>query len=291
MKDPLDLSVTRKRHAWPEGKRVAATITIDFDGESREKGRKENHLGKNSHGRYSAKCGVPRYLDLCDELGIRTTFFVPGYDAELHPQSVRDIEARGHEVAAHGYEHEGWDPGDAEPELLRKSHRILSALMKAPPRGWRSPGGSKTEVTMRTLLDLGYVWDSSEKDYDLPFMPDVPRDRERKLITLPNNVSSLDDFPFYRVSYTPPSEILAHWIEEFEAIRAENGYFDLTIHPRCGYGSGTPARANVVRELVRYMQATGDVVFLTLGELADWCLQRPEEFQRDFAPAQIGGAQ
>lgn len=288
MTDPLDLSVARKRHAWPGGKRVVATITIDFDGESREKGRKETRLGKNSHGRYSAKCGVPRYLDLCDELGIKATYFVPGYDAELHPEQVQEIEARGHEVAAHGYLHEGWDPGDAEPDLLRKSHGILSALMKAPPRGWRSPGGSKTEVTMRTLLDMAYVWDSSEKDYDLPFMPPVPADRERRLITLPNNVSSLDDYPFYRVSYTPPSEILAHWIEEFEAIRAENGFFDLTVHPRCGYGSGTPARANVVRDLVRHMQATGDVAFVTLGELADWCVARQDDFARDFPPA--GGA-
>ena len=73
-----------------------------------------------------------------------------------------------------------------------------------------------------------------------------PADRNDKLITLPNNVSSLDDFPFYRVSYTPPSEVLQQWIEEWEAIRAENGFFDLTVHPRVGYGSGSPARVDVV---------------------------------------------
>ncbi|WP_235911907.1 polysaccharide deacetylase family protein [Mesorhizobium xinjiangense] len=259
-----------------------ATITVDFDGDCREVGRKETPLGRNSHGRYSAKCGVPRYLDMCDELGIKATYFVPGYDAEQHPDLVREIVARGHEVAAHGYLHEGWDPGEAEPELLRKSHDILTPLIGKPPLGWRSPGGSKNEQTMRTLLELGYIYDSSEKDYDLPFMADVPRDTPRRLMTLPNNVSSLDDYPFYRVSYTPPSAVLKHWIEEWEAIRTEGGFFDLTVHPRVGYGSGSPARANVVRNLVRHMQDSGDVTFVTLEELARWCLAHEAQWQRDW---------
>jgi peptidoglycan-N-acetylglucosamine deacetylase len=283
MIDPLDIELTQKAHEWPGGRRCVATLTIDFDGECREVGRKETPLGKFSHGRYSAKCGIPRYLNLCDELGIKATFFVPGWDAEHYPDLVREIIARGHEIGAHGYVHEGWDPGDAEPGLLRKSHDILTPLMGKPPRGWRSPGGSKTEVTMRTLLDLGYVFDSSEKDFDLPFMASGPADRNTRLMTLPNNVSSLDDYPFYRVSYTPPSEVLQQWIEEWEAIRLENGFFDLTIHPRVGYGSGSPARADVIRQLVRRMQASGDVTFVTLGELADWCIARGENFARDWA--------
>lgn len=285
----LDSGITGRTHDWPGSKRCVATITIDFDGDCREIGRGETPLGKNSHGRYSAKCGIPRYLNLCDELGIKATYFVPGYDAEQHPDLVREIVARGHEVAAHGYLHEGWDPGSQEPELLNKSHDILTPLIGHPPRGWRSPGGSKTEVTMRTLIDLGYVYDSSEKDYDLPFTAHGPADRENKLITLPNNVSSLDDFPFYRVSYTPPSEVLQQWIEEWEAIRAENGFFDLTIHPRVGYGSGSPARVDVVRKLVRHMQESGEVTFCTLEQLADWCIERRRQFTRDWQRENIGG--
>ncbi|MHC9237769.1 polysaccharide deacetylase family protein [Pseudooceanicola sp. 502str34] len=289
MSGRLDSGITTRTHEWPGGKRCVAVLTVDFDGDCREVGRKETPLGKNSHGRYSAKCGVPRYLDLCDELGIKATYFVPGYDAEQHPDLVREIIARGHEIAAHGYVHEGWDPGEQEPALLKKSHDILTPLMGKPPRGWRSPGGSKTEVTMRTLIDLGYVYDSSEKDYDLPFTAHGPADRENKLITLPNNVSSLDDYPFYRVSYTPPSEVLAHWKEEWEAIRAENGFFDLTVHPRVGYGSGSPARVGIIRDLVKHMQDSGDVTFVTLEELADWCIARRDAFARDWEQENIGG--
>jgi peptidoglycan/xylan/chitin deacetylase (PgdA/CDA1 family) len=289
MNDFLQTGLTRRAHAWPGGKRAVATLTIDFDGEGREIGRKETPLGKFGHGRYSARCGIPRYLDLCDELAIKATFFVPGYDAEQYPDLVREIIARGHEIGAHGYLHEGWDPGDAEPELLRKSHAILTGLMGKPPRGWRSPGGSKNEVTMRTLLELGYVYDSSEKDFDLPFTAHLPAETPERLMTLPNNVSSLDDYPFYRVSYTPPSEVLQQWIEEWEAIRAENGFFDLTIHPRVGYGSGSPARADVIRKLVRHILASGDAAFVTLGELADWCIARRESFDRDWVRENVVG--
>jgi len=51
------------------------------------------------------------------------TFFVPGYDAEYYPDTVKEIHRRGFEVAAHGYLHEGWELGDEEEELLTRTHR------------------------------------------------------------------------------------------------------------------------------------------------------------------------
>ena len=42
---------------------------------------------------------------LLDELGARATFFVLGMTAERYPDLVREIAARGHELASHGYTH------------------------------------------------------------------------------------------------------------------------------------------------------------------------------------------
>jgi len=92
---------------------------------------------------------------------------------------------------------------------------------------------------------------------------------------LPNNTSSLDDFPFYRVSYTPPSEVLAHWIEEFDAIYREGGYFNLTLHPRLGYGSGSPARSAIIQRLIVHIRQYSDVRFMRMIDIADWCLREP----------------
>ena len=47
-----------------------------------------------------------RLLDQFDDSGVRATFFTLGWIAEHHPRLVREIAARGHEVASHGYHHQ-----------------------------------------------------------------------------------------------------------------------------------------------------------------------------------------
>jgi peptidoglycan/xylan/chitin deacetylase (PgdA/CDA1 family) len=272
----------RASHAWPGGARCVVCLTLDFDGTSLEIGRSELPLGSRSHGRYSAKCGIPRFIEMFRRQGVPWTFFVPGYDAEQSPEIVRRVVAAGAEIGAHGYLHEGWDPGDAEPELLERTHRILTEVTGTAPVGWRSPSGRKSARTMRKLQELGYIYDSSDKDFDLPYIARYDGAEHEGLICLPNNTSSLDDFPFTRVSYTPASEIETHWRQEFDAIYAEGGFYDLTMHPRVGYGSGSPTRAQMVERVIQYMKQHEGVRFLTLGELARWCLARPGNWRRDW---------
>lgn len=271
-----------RKHRWPDGAQCVVCLTLDFDGPSLEVGRGQLPFGARSHGRYSAKCGIPRFLRLAERERVPFTFFVPGYDAEQHPDIVRLAAFSGFEIAAHGYLHEGQDPGEAEPELLERAHRILTDLTGAPPRGWRSPSGHKSMRTVRKLRELGYIYDSSDKDFDLPYLPRYDGREETDRIILPNNTSSLDDFPFYRVSYSPPSEVLRHWMQEFDAIYAEGGYYNLTLHPRVGYGSGSPARVEVVEKLIRYIKQHENVRFVGMLELANWCLARPDDWRRDW---------
>ena len=44
-------------------------------------------------------------LDLLAEKRVRATFFCLGWVAERHPALLREIAARGHEVASHGFDH------------------------------------------------------------------------------------------------------------------------------------------------------------------------------------------
>jgi peptidoglycan/xylan/chitin deacetylase (PgdA/CDA1 family) len=78
---------------WPAHARTVVCMTLDFDGPSLEVGRGIEPLGVKSHGRYSAKCGIPRFAAMFERAGVPWTFFVPGYDAEQHPQIVRDLPA------------------------------------------------------------------------------------------------------------------------------------------------------------------------------------------------------
>ncbi|MBI3366902.1 MAG: polysaccharide deacetylase family protein, partial [Burkholderiales bacterium] len=49
---------------------------------------------------------VGRILDMLDRHATKATFFTLGWLAERYPALVRDIVARGHELASHGYGHE-----------------------------------------------------------------------------------------------------------------------------------------------------------------------------------------
>jgi peptidoglycan/xylan/chitin deacetylase (PgdA/CDA1 family) len=270
--------LTQGRVAWPHDARCVVTFTIDFDGPSNDAGLGRPPLGMHSLGRYSARRGVPRHLAMLQRLGIPATFFVPGYDAECYPEVMRQITAGGHEIAAHGYVHErSLYPPDEEERRLTKTHHILSDLLGRPPVGWRSPGGQKSGATLPVLHRLGYRYDSSDKDFDMPYMLDVGGGRS--MVEIPNNTFSLDDFPWFNYSATPTSEVVAEWHAEFDAIYADRGYFMLTVHPRSHWGSGTPARTAAIEGLLRYIQGHRDVVFLGLTQLCDWVAARPTAFE------------
>lgn len=183
------------KHRWPDGVRCVAAMTVDLDVPSWETGRGFGTLGIHSSGRYSGRRGIPRILDLFDQHQIPATFFVPGFDAEQYPEVVRVIQRRGHEVAAHGYQHEDHGKlGDRERELLEKAHRSLERIAGNPPVGWRAPAGLLSPATLGHLAELGYLYDSSYQDDDFPYVMDVGG---RRLVELPK-FGMLDDATLYR---------------------------------------------------------------------------------------------
>lgn len=273
--------------SWPGGARCVVALTIDFDGTGNEIGRGFDPVGIRSAGGYAARRGIPRIMDILARRGIRATFFVPGFDAETNPDLVRRIVAAGHEVAAHGYLHEGWAlPPDEEEALLRKSHAILTEIAGVPPRGWRSPGGQKNARTMAVLRDLGYHFDSSDKDDDRPYLLRDADEAAPRMIELPNNTSSLDDDAFYDNLLGTPREALDVWRGEFETLYHDDGYMMLTLHPRAGFGSGQPSRARAIEHLIDHIAGFPGVRFVQLSELAAWCLDPAH----GFVPGQREGA-
>ena len=264
---------------WPEGARCVVAFTCDFDGTGNEIGQGLEPEGIRSAGGYSARCGIPRMLDIFERHGIPATFFVPGFDAEQNQDVVKRIVAAGHEVGAHGYLHESFDLDlDEEEQLLRKSHEILTDLTGLPPVGWRSPGGKKSTRTLAVLKELGYIYDSSDKDFDQPYPAIVENEQSASMVELPNNTSSLDDAPLYVNGAVTPLEMLALWKAEFDSIYRERGYFMLTFHPRAGFGSGAPARARVIDRMLAYIRTFPDVHFTRLDDLARWCLEPEHGF-------------
>jgi peptidoglycan/xylan/chitin deacetylase (PgdA/CDA1 family) len=270
---------------FPQDMRCVVLLGIDFDGTSHEVGRGIPPIGQHSWGRYSARAGVPRHLEMLDRLGVQATFFVPGYDAEQHSGLIAEIAKSGNEVAAHGYLHEAWDlKPDEEEGLLRKTDGILREITGQPIMGWRSPSGRKSGRTMDVLKAMGYIYDSSDKDYDLPYLLRYGKGEGDTIIELPNNTYSLDDFPFFKFSFTPPSEVLRQWKDEFDAIYRNEGFFVLSVHPRSGWGSGTPSRTKLLADIITYIRGHDNVKFMRAKDFAQWCLDNSNQLEEVAIP-------
>ena len=89
---------------------------------------------------------TPRYLDVLDRLDVRATFFVVGESCLRHPGHLREIVARGHEVASHGHTHRVFpslSARDLAGELALVEREIPPSEgrrpLLRPPRGSLSP--------------------------------------------------------------------------------------------------------------------------------------------------------
>ncbi len=83
-------------------------------------------------------------LDLFDAHKTKATFFSLGWVAERDPALVREIVARGHELASHGYEHV--KVHDQTPEEFRadaaKTKLLLEDVSGIEVTGYRAAGFS-----------------------------------------------------------------------------------------------------------------------------------------------------
>lgn len=122
-----------------------------------------------------------RMLDLLDAAGTTATCFVLGAVADSHPNLVREIARRGHEIASHGYAHQlvYTQSPDEFREDVRRAKLTLEALCGTQVRGYRAPSYSVTERSLwalDVLADEGYDYDASifpirHDRYGIPHAP------------------------------------------------------------------------------------------------------------------------
>ncbi|MGD2172092.1 MAG: DUF3473 domain-containing protein [Gammaproteobacteria bacterium] len=123
-------------------------------------------------------------LDQLDTHGITATFFVLGCVAQQHPEVVRNIAQRGHEIASHGMSHkliyrQEFDEFERE---TRDSKALLEDLSQQEVLGYRAATYSITRKSLWALdviAETGFVYDSSifpitHDRYGIPEADTVP---------------------------------------------------------------------------------------------------------------------
>ncbi|GAB2599534.1 polysaccharide deacetylase [Kribbella endophytica] len=248
-----------------------AALTFDVDAESpvlARGGQYAEHLTTMSHQSYGPDVGVPRILDLLDDLSVPATFFVPGWVAEQRPALAASIVERGHEVAHHSYSH--CPPTSLTPAEERADFERALAVFDAQGitvSGHRAALWEASRQTPALVAEHGLLYDSSLMGDDRPYLLEAGG-----VVELPVHWS-LDDWEQYAYLPAPeigsviesPRKVLELWKAELDGMRVYRCLFTLCLHP---FLSGRPGRLLALRELIEYALSCGDVSFMRCRDLA-----------------------
>jgi polysaccharide deacetylase family protein (PEP-CTERM system associated) len=107
-----------------------------------------------------------RVMDVLDEASVKGTFFVLGWVAERQPALAREIDARGHEVACHGFSHQLIYRQTATQfrDETERAKKLLEDQCGRAVRGYRAASFSIVESTrwaLDVLAETGFEYDSS----------------------------------------------------------------------------------------------------------------------------------
>lgn len=247
---------------------MTPTLCLTFDNMGRAREIAEGLAAAPDDQEPSLAIGYPRLLALLDELGLRGTFFIEGWNGIHHPHRVEELARRGHEVGLHGWVHERF----ALLERLRAEqllHDGTAALARIGlrPKGFRAPGGERGEHTIPLLRALGFRYDSSTDAHDSSTQPAL---LAPGLAHIPWRAEMVDSIQYLRHPVRPrtPAELEALWKS---LIDAEKGTITIVIH---AFVSGVDEeRFTVVRRVLTHARERG-MEIVTAGALAERVLSQ-----------------
>ena len=150
-----------------ESKVPAHVLTVDVEDYFQVEAFADN-VKRENWDQYPSRvdANTRRVLDLFDEHGAKGTFFFVGWVADRFPELVREVHARGHELACHSYWHRtiySLSPEEFREDTRRAKQAIENAAGVAVT-GYRAPSWSITKDCMwalEILAEEGFTYDSS----------------------------------------------------------------------------------------------------------------------------------
>lgn len=202
--------------AWPAGNVAAHLIEMDTEDKF-----------------FSA----PRLADHLEKIGVKGTFYCLTSEAVKYPAIVKDLLARGHEIAYHADVHVGFkgiDPVQQEARIQAMKEQMRTILGDASNAvtGFRAPTEGydvNTEILLRKHGILHHAADPSSHQDRLPFFsmaePDVGTDQS--IVVLPR--TQFDDVNFKRLIYGP-ARIEATLAYDIDLIVKSGAFGLLSVH-------------------------------------------------------------
>ncbi len=134
-------------------------------------------------------------LDLLDEFNAKATFFILGWIAEQNPRIVREIAARGHELASRGFYHRSLKNLTVEEfrEDIRRTNHVLEEAAGQRIVGYRAAEKldfRKDEWILDVLAEENFAYDAS-------FLPTQKDAKEKRFAhQIHRNGRIIEEFPY-----------------------------------------------------------------------------------------------
>jgi peptidoglycan/xylan/chitin deacetylase (PgdA/CDA1 family) len=257
------------------------SLTFDNLGEAAE--LEMGALGADAPlGRHeTALAVVPRLLGQLDEREIAATFFVEGLNAELYPDLLREIDARGHEVAYHAWRHEQWAELTAA-EQAENLKRGIAAFDKLGLKiaGLRPPGGQLGAGGTAVLREAGLTYCSPAGagagfEDGVALLPFEWRHLDASCV-LPPLAAAREQISGSSAPVEPAAFVA--WLEaEIDRLAEDGGYMAIVLHP---FLFGWLGEENLVALLDRVAAASvqGEVWVAPCAEVAEHVSAHSERF-------------
>ena len=233
--------MSARRFPWPNGAHCACCVTFDMDAESliyiEHPGDGHSRISTRSMLSYGPNVAIPRIVETYRRLGIRQTFFIPGWCMEKYPEAVECILKDGHEIAHHGYLHENprLQSEESEADWLDLGIEIIQRVTGSKPRGWRAPLYNFSPNSGHLLVQRGFLYDASLMGSDCPYVLETGNGQ---LVELPSHWG-LDDWPQfvqssdlnYMMPVRSPVSGVGIFEQEFEAAYETGTLWVPVLHP------------------------------------------------------------
>ena len=278
---------------WPGGAQLVISISSQFEAGAQ---------GKDAEGpfppmeagyvdtitpswyAYGMAEGMPRLLDLWDRHNVKVTSHMVGRAVELQPDLAKDLVARGHEAAAHGY---SWTPQcsmtpDEERASYEKNIEVVERITGERPIGFNAFWMRQTPATLEILQDLGFLYHIDDLTRNEPSITPV---RGKPFMVVPYTLRTNDIVRFGAQGMTAAA-FEQELKDEFDVLYAEGAtrrrMMSISTHDRI---AGAPGIINALDRFLTYARQHDGVAFMRKDEIARFAMEQadtPQNPPRDL---------
>ena len=233
---------------WPNRKDYALVLTHDV----------ETHNGFEQ---------IPKLAEIEESMGMRSCWSIVPYKYKIDMGVINDLKQRGHEIAVHGYNHDGRlflskAIFDSRVDMINRAMETFGAV------GFRSP---MVHRNLRWMQQLNIEYDASCFDVD-PFQ------------AMPGGVGGIWPFSvgkFVELPYTMPQDHTLFvslnettdriWRDKLAFIQRYHGMALMLTHPDY---LDSPSRLRIYRDFLSWLRGSSDPWHVLPREMSRWFRSR-----------------